>query len=215
MGAQTTRLTLAKAAVLTAVALSATPAEAAINSVTATPSKVQVATTGASTVAVSWQVGRSFMISPPAPGTIASQQAQLLIGGAVVGTISRRLERTTEGLTSPENLIFRETLQIPRALVYRAIKQDSPIVVRRNFADSLESGDEDGDLLVVPAGPGSAAFTVQRLSLTFDDQSRTRVLSKYSDLRAVVELNTTGVSLLSGVWEVADGSTTAGAPTFR
>ncbi|WP_299392089.1 hypothetical protein [Pelagibius sp.] len=210
-----TRLILARTATAAALMLSALPAAAAVDTVQPSPNKAQVAATGASSIAVTWRVGRSIVSMLPSPGTIGSQRAELLINGSVVATIGRRLEQTTEGEQTPETFLFRETVSIPQSLVYRAIKQESPIVIRRSFEDSVETGSEDGEVLVVPAGPGSAEFSVQRVSLSFFDDSRTQVLPKNGDLRAVAEINTTGASLLTGVWEVASGSSTAGTPVFR
>ncbi|WP_422366606.1 hypothetical protein [Pelagibius sp.] len=214
MGAQATRLTLATTALMAALALPFATAQASVGSVTPSPVKAQVAATGAGSVAVTWRVNRS-LVSLPVPGVIASANAQLFINGAAAGTISRRLEQSSAGETSAEILEFRETLRIPRSVIYRAIKQESPIIVRRVFDDIADSGSEDGELIVVPAGPGSEGFTVQRLSLSFGDDVRTRVLPRNSSLRAVAEINTTGAGLLSGKWQIAEGFTTAGTPVFR
>src|SRR3546814_7045237 len=64
------------------------------------------------------------------------------------------------------------------------------------------------DLLeVTPSGPASAALAVERLALAFDDDTRSRVLAKGSELRATAEINSSGVGLITGQWEVATGAT--------
>ncbi|WP_299622665.1 hypothetical protein [Pelagibius sp.] len=215
MATRTNRFARAAAATALLLAPLTGAAEAAVSEVTPKPARAQVATTGASSLTVAWQVDRTLVSPPPGPGTIASQRAELLIDGMVVGSIPQRLARATEGSQIPERLVFEETLVIPQAFVFRAIKLASPLVVRRSFADSFESGEAAASVTVVPSGPGSAGLTVQRLALAFDDESRVRVLAEASSLRAVAEITTSGAGLISGQWEVASASTTDGVPVFR
>ncbi|MGF1632075.1 MAG: hypothetical protein ACFCUT_21570 [Kiloniellaceae bacterium] len=214
MGARNSRLSAVLATALAAMPLALPQAEAAVIAVASTPAKVAVVATGPATVSVTWRVERQEL-EPSGPGTVSSPRLRILIGGAVVADLSRPLARELPGVATNETTTFRETVQIPEALIYRAVKQGSPLRVVRAFADNPIDTPLVAELLVTPSGQGSAALHVERLALNFDDDTRSRVLPKGSELRVVAELNIDGVGLVTGQWEVASGATSAGTPVFR
>lgn len=189
-------------------------AEAAIVAANGNPGRLAVASTGPATVNLTWQLVRD-VVDPPVPGTVSSSSVQVMLGAEVVTTLPRALTRNAPGATISENLTLRETLTIPEAAIYRSIKQGTALRLVRTFTDSVDAISQSASIEVTPSGPGSAALEVGRLALTFDDEARTRVLSKGSDIRAVAELSTVGVGLITGQWEVADAASTAGTPVFR
>ena len=197
---------------LSALAYPASQTEAAVVAASSTPPKVSVAGTGAATVSVTWRVVRQSLDLPD-PGTVRSPSLRILIGGAVAATQPRSLSQALPGEAESETAMLHEVVQIPEALIYSAIRQRSQLRVVRDFADGGPA--QTAELQVTPSGPGSALLTVERLSLSFDDDTRLRVLPKGSKLRVIAELQTQGVGQLNAQWEVADGATTPGQPVFR
>lgn len=214
MGARKFRIPALLAATLATLAVATPPAEAIINEVTASPAQAKIAGVGAASISVNWLVQR-LVVDPPVPGTISSPSLQVLLDGAVVATLPRTLSQNTAGIQATEIVRVRETIQIPRALVYRAVKESSSLTVRRIFFDSADDTSEDGSLQVTPSGSAASALSVQRVELSFDDDTRSRVLPRGEELRVVAQVSTSGVGLLNVQWEVASAATTAGTPVFR
>jgi hypothetical protein len=210
-------------AVLLAIALTCWAGQGALAgllSVDTTQSRIPITVTGPSTVTVIWRVVRDAGTGPfPNSGTVSSPSGRFLINGVVVGTVSRTLSRLAQGQSvASETLIFAETILVPQAISFRAVKSGVPIVYERTFTDANPVPPPTtltGSTNLTPSGPGSETFSVSRLSLRFDDQSRVKVLPKDSRLRAVAELNTTGQGLVEAIWEIALASTTAGTPVFQ
>jgi hypothetical protein len=213
-----TRLPLRSAALL-AAALAAVPlalpqAAATVIEAGSTPARIAVAATGPATVTATWRVVRQE-VDLPSPGTVSSPRLRILIDTMVVADLPRPLARALPGLENIETAVLREVVQIPEALVFRAVKQRATLRLQRTFSDSPGDTPELAELLVTPSGPASAAVAIERLALTFDDDTRIRVLPQGSELRAVAEINSSGVGLITGQWEVASAATTAGTPVFR
>jgi len=194
---------------------------AGLVSVDTAQSRIPVSATGPSTVTVTWLVVRDNGTGPASPGTVSSPSGRFLVNGGVVGTVNRTLSRSTPGTPfGQQTFIFTEAVTVPQAAVFRAIKSGVPIVFERTFTTTgiIQPGTSaslPGSVDLTPSGPGSERFSISRLSLRFDDQSRVKVLSKGSRLRAVAELNTTGQGLVEAVWEIAPATTTAGTPVFQ
>lgn len=204
------------------LALLASPAaQAGIVSVDTAQDRLAVSASGPSTVTVTWLVVRDNGTTLPNPGTVSSSSGRFLVNGVVVGTVSRTLSRTTPGVTpGPQTLVFTEAVSVPQAVVFRAIKARVPIVFERTFSTTgiivpPAPASLPGSIDLIPSGPGSEPFSISRLSLTFDDRTRVKVLPKDSRLRALAELRTTGQGLIEGTWEVALAATTAGTPVFQ
>ncbi|MEO3429936.1 hypothetical protein AAFN88_13815 [Pelagibius sp. CAU 1746] len=214
MGARNLRLPTVLAATLAAMTIALPQAEAYLNDVTATPANARIASIGPAAVTVNWNVER---ISPdvPNPGIVSSSAVQVFIDGVAAGNLPRKVSQSAKGEVYSEVLRLRETVQIPQAMVYRAVKEGASLTLRRVFTDSADNSTEDGQFEVAATGEGSAALSVQRLELTFDDHTRSRVLPRGSELRVVAELNTSGIGLLQMQWEVATAASTAGAPAFH
>lgn len=207
-------LAAALAAGLAAMPLALPQAEAAVVAASSVPARVAVAAGGPATVSVTWQVVRE-VVDPPVPGTLSSANLQVLIGGSLAATLPRPLTRSVAGATTTETAGIREMVQIPEALIYRAVKQRAELQLVRLFVDSVDGFAASAALVVTPSGPASAALAVERLALAFDDDTRSRVLAKGGELRATAEIGSSGVGLITGQWEVATGATTAGTPVFR
>lgn len=198
------------AAMALVLSLSGVQAQTTID-VTANPSKFPVSASQPTTINVVWRIVR---VSPPVSGTSSSPNAQILVGGTPVATLGAPLSRSFAGASTTEVAFLSETLTIPQGAVFRAVKSGAPIVLARTFTDTTGVTDT-GVATLAPTGPGSEPFSISRLSLTFDDRTRVKVLPKDSRLRAMAEINTTGQGMIRGVWEVALGATTAGTPVFQ
>lgn len=211
----------AAAAGLIVTLLASFPALAGIVSVTGTASPTNVSATAPSIVTVTWQVVRNNGTVLPNAGTVSSTSGSFLVGGIQVSTVSRTLSRIEAGTTAGNvTLVFTESVTVPLAVAYRAIKSGVPIVYQRTFSTTgtiVAPGVASlaGSASLNPSGPGSESFSVSRLDLRFEDQTRVKVLPKNSRLRAVAVLSTTGNGLIEGAWEIALSSTTQGAPVFR
>lgn len=198
------------AAIVFVLSLSAAQAQTTID-VTANPSRFPVSVSQPTTINVVWRIVR---VSPPVAGTSSSPNAQILVGGAPVATIGAPLSRSFPGASTTEVAFLSETLTIPQGAAFRAVKSGAPIIIARTFNDTAGATDT-GVAALAPTGPGSEPFSIGRLSLTFDDRTRVKVLPKDSRLRAMAELSTTGQGLIEGVWEIALAATTAGTPVFQ
>jgi len=199
---------------LATAGLSAAPAEAVINAAGSSPSRVAVAATDSASVRVNWTVERQNL-DPPKPGTVSSARLRILIGGVEAANLPRPLSQFAQGNNPNETLQIREVMLVPRALIYRAVKEGHPLIVVRRFHDSVDDTFAEAEVEVTPSGEKSAALSVHRIELTFDDGKRSRVLDKDGELRVVAEINTSGVGLLSGVWETATGAAAKGPLTYR
>lgn len=203
------------------VLLAGSAAQAGILSVDTAQDRLAVSASGPSTVTVTWVVVRDNGSTLPNPGTVSSSSGRFLVNGVVVGTVNRTLSRTTPGvIAGPQTLTFTEAVTVPRAVVFRAINARVPIVFERTFSTTgtivpPAPASLAGSIDLRPSGPGSEPFSISRLSITFDDRTRVKVLPKDSRLRAIAELSTTGQGLIEGVWEVALAATTAGTPVFQ
>jgi hypothetical protein len=214
MGARISRLSAVLATALAGLSFALPPAGATVIEAASTPARAAVVATGPATVAVTWRVVRQE-IDLPSPGTVSSPRLRILIGGTVAANLPRPLSRELPGEETSETASIREVVQIPEALIFRAVKQGSPLQVVHEFSDSPGDTPQVAELLVTPSGQGSVALDVERMALTFDDDTRSRVLARGDELRVVAEINSNGVGLLTGFWEAAFASTTAGAPVFR
>lgn len=191
--------------------LVAAPAAQAQIDVTAVPNSFRVSGVAPTNIVVTWRVVRTATI----PATVTSPRAVLTVGGATVATLGTPLSRAV-GIGPVTTSTFTESLLIPHQAVYRAVKSGVPLILSRTFDDGPGGELPDtGTATLIPTGPGSEPFSVSRLDLKFDDQTRVKVTPKGSRLRAIAELNTTGQGVIQAAWEVALSPTTRGAAVFQ
>src|SRR3546814_420713 len=125
---------VAAVALLLALLLALAQAQAQTSiDVTATPSKFAVSATAPTTISVVWRIVR---VSPPVPGTSSSPAAQVFVGGTPVATIGAPLSRSFAGIATTEVAFLSETVTIPQAAVFRAVKSGASIVLARSFTDT-------------------------------------------------------------------------------
>ncbi len=187
--------------------------DAAVINVSPTPARTSTSlNTGSETINITWQVQRS--VPNTLPATVVSQQGRFLIGGRVVRTVNRPLSRNLPGTTAPtQSTTFNETVGVPRSLAVEAARRDQPLAFQRSFSDG--SGSSNGNIVVAITGSAGGAFALTRMDLTFEDESRVRVLPGNESVRAVAEINFTGSGILRAIWEIAGPASTAGEPLFR
>jgi len=203
------------------LALSATPAWANITSVVAVPSSANVAVGRSTTVTVTWRVtadsGCGLGLN-----TVSSTQGVLDPDG-LHRPIVRPLRGTYNVTTATANvstvLSFTETFSVPADVVdYLRRNGATSVTYLRPFTETLNNqvcDTNSGQITLYFTGSAGAGFSVDRLSLRFDDDSTVRLLARDGKLSATADVTFAGSGLLSGVWEIADPSSTLGTPVFR
>ncbi|MCP5058587.1 MAG: hypothetical protein GY937_17945 [bacterium] len=161
-------------------------------------------------------------------------------GAFVLDTGSRQTLLTTGPLAVQTALpggalVFAETVSLPSTVIAQAQAQGArrilyvrsfeatytvqelarnpqgvpSTLVNRNVRTTAEAA------AVINLGGGMGGpLQIFRLLLRFDDGSPLRVLPQASDLRVFADVSYEGGGTLEGIWEVADPSSTAGAPVF-
>jgi hypothetical protein len=85
---------------------------------------------------------------------------------------------------------------------------------RRTFSDG--SGiTAVGTLSLTPTSGGAVELGLNRLDLKFDDRSRVKIVPEGERLFAIAELGFVGSGVAQLEWQVAEPSTTQGAPVYR
>lgn len=186
--------------------------QAAIVDVSPQPARLNTGL-NAATLNVVWQVQRNDQ--PNVSSNVISQNGLFLLGGTVVGTVSRTLSRVYPGnATGIEIATFSETVSVPRSIAVEAARTGQPLTYQRTFSDA--SGiSSTGSVALAVVGSAGGEFAITRIDLKFDDDSRVRVLPGNEDLRALAEINFTGSGILQAVWEIAGPTSTSGEPLFR
>jgi len=73
-----------------------------------------------------------------------------------------------------------------------------------------------GVVAALASGTVSAAdFSVQRVELAFDDETKVKIVSKGEKVEALAEITFEGSGILSAIWEISEPPATTGAPIFK
>ncbi len=189
----------------------ATPASAAITSITVTPASANTPLGGSVSVAITWNVTTNsglFVSSPN--GTFVTSS------GVVLGTFSNSLYKSATplpgfGITVP----ITEVVLIPADVIYRAYKLGfANFLYSRDFTDSAGAPATQSVTMNIVSS-AAAGFSLTGMSLAFDNGAVVRLLGEKEKLYAQAQINFSGNGLLQGVWEVADPASTAGEPIYR
>lgn len=185
---------------------------AMIVEVTPIPPVANVTVAGASTVNINWRIQREA--APNTPATVISPFGEFQLNGTVVATENRTLSRVFPGvLTGSEFGTFNESVTIPRSVITRAARSGETLTYTRTFDDG--DGASSGTVTLALVGGVGGVFSIMRLELKFEDESRVKVVPGDERLQAIAEINFSGSGILQAVWEIAGPTSTAGEPLFR
>jgi hypothetical protein len=205
------------------LALSTAPAWANITSVAAVPASANVAVGRSTTVTVTWRVTADSTCGLGLH-TVSSPQGVLVTtidggGRPVVRALSGTYNVVAATANVSTVLSFTETFSVPADVVdYLHRGGAVSMTYRRIFTETYNNtvcDTNSGSMTLNFTGSAGAGFSVDRLSLRFDDDSTVRLLARDSKLAATADVTFAGSGLLAGVWEIADPSSTLGTPVFR
>lgn len=190
---------------------------AILTGVTVSPLSATLAVNRPGSVNLTWAVDASPTNSLPTTAT----SSQIVITGpgqdVIYGTIPRSLSRT---IAPGGSTLISETVLIPRSIIQslnRARDANgnpvSTFLLVRNFSDNNFDLLSASVNLYLTGGSGSL-LQINRLALTFDDQSTVRVIPRDERLGAKVEIQFSGSGMLRGVWEIATPASTLGEPIY-
>ncbi len=189
-------------------------AEAALQAVKVQPAQRQLLATQNNNFGVAWQISASAGYT----GGVSSAAAQVInpATGAVLATIGGPLSRSGSGpyllsefLDIPESSVQAWTRSgLQRLLLVRIFTGGT--TVRGQMTLTLASS-----ALRAPREASDGELLVQRLSLSFLDNQRIKLVQPGTDLKAKVLLAYSGNGLLEGRWQVAEPGSTEGRPVYR
>ncbi|GEM_PF-6400263 len=187
-------------------ALASGTAQAAVTSVSPSPTSAQAALTNTTSIAVGWNVVSS------AGGNVGSVQGVFRgSGGEVLGTVNQPINKSIVG---PGVATFSETIQVPTDVAYRAHKMGlANFLYERSFNDG--GGAAAGAVTVHITTTSSAGFGISRLALTFDNGEALRLAARDEKLRVAAEISHTGTGLLRASWEIAGPNPNGQKPQWR
>jgi hypothetical protein len=189
-----------------AVALLATgTANAAITSVTASPTTAHTALTSATSLPVGWSAATDV------GGSVWSAQGVFRTAtGEALGTINQPLNQTVSGAGTA---VFSETIVVPVEVVNRAHQLGlSSLRYERRFKDSGLAA--TGAVVLRITSAPAAGFGISRVTLTFDDNKALTIVNRGAKLTARAEVAATGAGILKGVWEVAGPNPETAKPPY-
>ncbi|WP_068828996.1 hypothetical protein [Pseudomonas sp. BMS12] len=191
--------------------------EAALRAAKVQPAQRQLLASQDNSFAVSWQLVATTGYSDGA----LSSSAQIInpATGATLLTVGGTLNQGGGG-----PFLFSEFVRIPAASVQAW--QSSGIrrlLLVRTFSDLSGGGQVRAQQVLTLASSGLRApregqdgeLLVQRLSLSFSDNQRVKVVPPGEGVLAKVLLAYSGNGLLEGRWQVAEPGSTEGKPVYR
>ncbi len=173
----------------------------AADPVTVSPTSVNVNAAGSTTVTLRWRVG--VLSSTPRSITVSSPSATLSTGGTLAGSLSRTIRHPGTGLIF---VTFNERLIVNRTTAARIPAGGAS--VSRFFSDVTGTSRAVTVALRTTSGGGLAT---RNIDLTFDDDTRYRVVRLNTALSARLNLTTNGRGILDGAWEVSGPSAITGS----
>ncbi|WP_438969698.1 hypothetical protein [Methylophaga sp.] len=203
--------------ILLAGLLHSNPANADVNSVTASPASVTVPLGQTRPVTISWRVNRTETVSVGGPFTrlVSSPSASLIINGATVANIAGSLSTTsvlpsggTSTVTLTESIILS-----PGQLRLLADSAAGSARIERTFSDTQTSG--TGSVSVYAGSAGVGELTVRRIDLAFQNAARSEVVKQDESLFAVADIAFSSSGVLRGEWRLVDPSTSLGSQSGR
>lgn len=128
------------------------------------------------------------------------------------------------GSIAPAGATYSETFQISGTQVQAWLDAGLTTVVIRRYFTELRAGFGSGMNADVPfrlvssglrASRELSLFDVQRMQLSFPNQTNLTVVEPGEELQAFLDANYSGSGVLEGAWQVADPGSTEGLPMYR
>ena len=191
------------------------PPSGALRAVRIQPAQRQLLASQNASLQLAWQV----VASDGYGAGVSSTQAQVIdpASGSVLASLGGRI-----GATGGGPFLLREELALPAATVQgwydRGLRR---LILQREFVGG--SSRLRGQITLNLASSGLRAsrenqdgeLLVQRLSLSFSDNQRIKVVPPGENVLAKVLLAYSGNGLLEGRWQVAEPGSTEGKPVYR
>ena len=178
------------------------------------PAIANAAVGQASTVALTWRVSSAAS----AGAAVSSPRGEFRAGGPtgqILGVQDRPLQAEARASGGGFMSILPETLELPAQVLMRAEQLGvRRIAYLRSFSSGSSPAGSAAAMLNL-AGPLSGAFGLTGLTLRFGDGGAQAVVAAGSRFFAFAEVNHTGTGRFEAQWEVAEPSSTRGAPVFR
>ncbi len=188
--------------------------QAALSSISLSPSTRTIAANNPAVVPVTWTVMRNG-----AAGSVTVDSPSVIIrlgnsNGPILITISKALSKTQNIVNNVTPYIFSEAINIPRSVVYTATKAGQPLLIQRIFTDQSDAQVITGEMPVNIGGSGSE-FSVSRITLTFDDGSSSCSVPDGKKRTALAQITASGTGILRGAWQVRTGGGLGSYRTLR
>ena len=192
-------------------------AEAALQAIKVQPAQRQLLATQDSNLGVVWQISATAGYT----GGVISPAAQVInpATGAILATVGGPLSRSGSG-----PFLINEFVEIPAVSVQAWTRSGlKRLLLVRIFSDPAGGGMVRGQMtltlassaLRAPREAGDGELQVQRLSLSFLDNQRIKLVQPGTELKAKALLAYSGNGLLEGRWQVAEPGSTEGRPVYR
>lgn len=161
----------------------------------------------ANSVTINWQV-QSTTDRFSLQAVVANTPTPMVLAGAI----------------TPAGAIYSETFQISAAQVRSWLDAGlNVVVIRRHFTEvgaRFGSGvNADVPLRLASSGLRASRelnlFEVQRMQLSFLNQTNLTVVEPGEELQVFLDVNYSGSGVLEGAWQVADPGSTEGLPMYR
>lgn len=187
-----------------------------VNSVNTSPSSINVAAKGVTSVNVVWNVNRTETVGAPSTGgpiprVVSSPSAILQIGGATVATLAGTVSQTST-LSSGQSTTVRinETLSINPALARQiATSRVGNVRVIRTFSDTQRVS--SGEIRLIASLGSQGPLAVNRIDLAFENKARTDVIYNGDSVHAIADISFNSSGILKGEWRIVDPSASLGS----
>lgn len=201
---------------LSSAALPLLSARADLLAVTGQSAQRQLLATQANSLALNWQVSTTA-----GHGSGVASAALLAVDAASGDILATLAGGLSQGGSGP--YLLSEFVELPAASVQSWQRQGiRRVILTRNFSEPggrvlraqvvlnlLSSG------LRAPRENLGGELLLQRLSLSFTDNQRIKVVPPDSELQAKVLLTYSGNGLLAGRWQLAEPGSSEGRPFYR
>ncbi|MBV1789666.1 hypothetical protein KQ940_16550 [Marinobacterium sp. D7] len=188
-------------------ALLSTPAQAAVTSASGSSATSLLVANKTNSFTIRWQVA-STSSRYSAAATVANLASPMTLNGAI----------TPAGEITIENFVISGAqVQSWLDAGYRTI------IIRRSFADlsGAPAGGINADVRFnlssssLRATRDSNAFAIQRLQLSFSNQTSLAVVEPGQELFGYLDVDFSGTGILEGYWQLAEPGASEAAPLFR
>jgi hypothetical protein len=205
------------ALVLVCAALPLLSAKADLQAIKGQSAQRQLLATQNNSLALNWQVSTTPGHSSGA--TSAALQVIDAASGNILATVGGALMQSGSG-----PYLFSEFIELPAASVQSWQQQGiRRVVLARNFSDLAGGRVMRGQVILNLVSSGLRAprenlggeLLLQRLSLSFTDNQRIKVVPPDSEIKAKVLMTYSGNGLLEGRWQVAEPGSSEGRPFYR